>query len=65
MALRAGLEKVLTRLRVQDLHASMAFTLITGGLDTPCPALTGGNAYDAAGFASCYVPHRRSPLQGS
>jgi hypothetical protein len=30
----------------------------------PAPALTGGTPNDAAGFASCYGPHRRSPLQG-
>ena len=37
----------------------------SGARHSLCPALTGGNGYDAAGFASCYGPHRRSPLQGS
>ncbi len=30
----------------------------------PVPALTDRTSNDAAGFASCYGPHRRSPLQG-
>ncbi len=42
----------------------MAFTLISEGSALPAPALAGGTSNDAAGFASCYGPHRRSPLQG-
>src|SRR5690348_11827545 len=45
--------------------ASMAFTLITRARHSLAPPSTGGNGYDAAGFASCYGPHRRSPIQGS
>src|SRR5689334_3619705 len=44
--------------------ASMAFTLITGARHSLAPPSTGGNGYDAAGFASCYGPHRRSPFTG-
>jgi hypothetical protein len=36
-----------------------------GGSALPAPALTDRTSNDAAGFASCYGPHRRSPLQGS
>src|SRR5689334_20016723 len=42
--------------------ASMAFTLITRARHSLAPPSTGGNGYDAAGFASCYGPHRRSPF---
>ena len=42
----------------------MAFTLISGGSALPAPALTGRTPNDAAGFASCYGPHRRSPFTG-
>jgi len=35
------------------------------GLDTPCSRLTSWTSDDAADFASCYGPHRRSPKQGS
>jgi len=42
----------------------MAFTLIMGARHSLAPPSTGGNGYDAAGFASCYGPHRRSPFTG-
>ena len=41
----------------------MAFTLISGARHSLSPP-EGGTSNDAAGFASCYGPHRRSPLQG-
>jgi hypothetical protein len=41
----------------------MAFALISGARHSLFPP-TGGTSNDAAGFASCYGPHRRSPLQG-
>ena len=44
--------------------ASMAFTLIMGARHSLAPPSTGGNGYDAAGFASCCGPHRRSPFTG-
>ena len=43
--------------------ASMAFTLISGARHSLSPP-EDGTSNDAAGFASCYGPHRRSPLQG-
>ncbi len=43
--------------------ASMAFAPISRGPALPLPA-QGRLSNDAAGFASCYGPHRRSPIQG-
>jgi hypothetical protein len=37
--------------------------LLSEGSALPLPALAGGTSNDAAGFASCYGLHRRSPLQ--
>ena len=45
------------------LGLSMAFTLISGARHSLFPP-EDGTSNDAAGFASCYGPHRRSPLQG-
>ena len=42
--------------------ASMAFAPISRGSALPCPA-QGRMSNDAAGFASCYGPHRRSPIR--
>ena len=42
----------------------MAFTLNSGARHSLRPALPGGTPNDAAGFASCYGPHRRSPFAG-
>src|SRR5690348_5385485 len=53
-----------SRLRFQALHRFHGLHPGYGGSALPCPALTGGNGYDAAGFASCYGPHRRSPFTG-
>ena len=53
-----------SRLRVQALHRFHGLHPDYGGSALPCPALTGGNGYDAAGFASCCGPHRRSPFTG-
>src|SRR6266478_8980638 len=39
----------------------MAFTLISGARHSLFPP-EDGTSNDAAGFASCYGPHRRSPL---
>ena len=50
-----------SRLRFQALHRFHGLHPDYGGSALPCPALTGRNGYDAAGFASCYGPHRRSP----
>ena len=44
--------------------ASMAFALNSGARHSLFPP-EDGTSNDAAGFASCYGPHRRSPLQGS
>jgi hypothetical protein len=44
--------------------ASMAFAPISRGSALPAPALTSETPNDAAGFASCYGPHRRSPKNG-
>ena len=35
------------------------------GSALPCPAPTDGLSNEAAGFASCYGPHRRSPYRAS
>jgi hypothetical protein len=43
--------------------ASMAFALISGARHSLSPP-EDGTSNDAAGFASCYGPHRRSPIQG-
>ena len=40
----------------------MAFAPISRGSALPCPA-QGRMSNDAAGFASCYGPHRRSPIR--
>ena len=40
----------------------MAFTLMRGGSALPDPHPKAGYINDAAGFASCYGPHRRSPF---
>ena len=42
--------------------ASMAFTLISGARHSLLPP-EGETSNDAAGFASCYGPHRRSPMR--
>ncbi len=44
--------------------ASMAFAPISRGSALPCPARR-RMSNDAAGFASCYGPHRRSPIRAS
>ena len=44
--------------------ASMAFAPISRGSALPYPPATGQLSNDAAGFASCYGPHRRSPRKG-
>ena len=49
--------------RLRFYTASMAFTLISEGSALPAPP-EDGTSNDAAGFASCYGPHRRSPLTG-
>jgi hypothetical protein len=41
--------------------ASRAFASISG--DPALPVPEDGTSNDAAGFASCYEPHHRSPLQ--
>src|SRR5512142_2047992 len=41
----------------------MAFTPIQRARHSLHPALTGRTLNDAAGFASCYGPHRRSPYR--
>ena len=43
--------------------ASMAFTLISGARHS-LPPPEDGTSNDAAGFASCCGPHRRSPQRG-
>ena len=43
--------------------ASMAFALIPGARHSLFPP-GDGTSNDAAGFASCYGPHRRSPRKG-
>ena len=53
-----------SRLRFQALHRFHGLHPDFGGSALPVPARTGGTSNDAAGFASCYGPHRRSPLQG-
>ena len=53
-----------SRLRFQALHRFHGLHPDFGGSALPAPALTGGTPNDAAGFASCYGPHRRSPLTG-
>ena len=53
-----------SRLRFQALHRFHGLHPDFGGSALPTPALTGGTPNDAAGFASCYGPHRRSPLRG-
>src|SRR5205807_3543037 len=53
-----------SRLRFQALHRFHGLHPEFGGSALPAPALTGRTSNDAAGFASCYGPHRRSPLQG-
>jgi hypothetical protein len=42
--------------------ASMAFTLISGARHSLLPP-EGETSNDAAGFALCYGPHRRSPIR--
>jgi hypothetical protein len=44
--------------------ASMAFALISGARHSLLPP-EGETSNDAAGFASCYGPHRRSPMRAS
>src|SRR6266487_476462 len=46
---------------IQDLHRFHALHPDFGGSSLPAPTLAGGTSNDAAGFASCYGPHRRSP----
>jgi hypothetical protein len=41
----------------------MTFASASGARHSLHPALTGETSNDAAGFASCYGPHRRSPSQ--
>jgi hypothetical protein len=43
---------------------SVAFALMEGARHSLIPARRAGYINDAAGFASCYGPHRRSPVQG-
>jgi hypothetical protein len=43
----------------------MAFAPISRGSALPRPPATGRLSNDAAGFASCYGPHRRSPCRAS
>src|SRR5690606_19782010 len=43
--------------------ASMAFAPTPRGSALPRPTPSGGLSNDAAGFASCYGPHRRSPYR--
>ena len=54
-----------SRLRSRLCTASMAFAPISRGSALPCPPGTGRMSNDAAGFASCYGPHRRSPIRAS
>jgi len=49
---------------LQALHRFHGLHPDFGGSALPVPALTSRTSNDAAGFASCYGPHRRSPLQG-
>ena len=53
-----------SRLRFQALRRFHGLRPDFGGSALPVPALAGETSNDAAGFASCYGPHRRSPLQG-
>ena len=54
-----------SRLRLQALHRFHGLHPDYGGSALLlAPPSTGGNGYDAAGFASCYGPHRRSPFAG-
>jgi hypothetical protein len=53
-----------SRLRFQALRRFHGLHPDFGGSALPAPTLTGRTSNDAAGFASCYGPHRRSPLQG-
>jgi hypothetical protein len=52
-----------SRLLSRLCTASMAFALISGARHSLSPP-EDGTSNDAAGFASCYGPHRRSPIQG-
>jgi hypothetical protein len=53
-----------SRLHSRICTASMAFTLNSRARHSLSPP-EDETSNDAAGFASCYGPHRRSPLQGS
>jgi hypothetical protein len=53
-----------SRLRFQALRRFHGLRPDFGGSALPAPALAGETSNDAAGFASCYGPHRRSPIQG-
>jgi hypothetical protein len=50
-----------SRLRFQALRRFHGLHPEFGGSALPAPALAGETSNDAAGFASCYGPHRRSP----
>jgi hypothetical protein len=41
----------------------MAFALISGARHSLCPTPKDETSNDAAGFASCYGPHSRSPTR--
>ncbi len=50
-----------SRLRFQALHRFRGLHPGFGGSALPAPALADRTSNDAAGFASCYGPHRCSP----
>ena len=50
-----------SRLYLQDLHRFRGLRPDGGGSALPNPHPRAGYIDDAAGFASCYGPHRRSP----
>jgi hypothetical protein len=50
-----------SRLRLQALHRFRGLRPDFERLGTPLPTRNGRLSNDAAGFASCYGPHRRSP----
>src|SRR4029077_19075879 len=53
-----------SRLRFQALRRFHGLRPYFERLGTPFARPTGRLSNDAAGFASCYGPHRRSPIQG-
>jgi len=52
-----------SRLHLQDLHRFHGLRPDGGGSALPVPHPKAGYIDDAAGFASCYGPHHRSPIR--